>query len=1052
VLGYYINLIIEYLVSSFIWKINGSEYFLKSFQNKLILNFAYNRSFHRWFSFYNYKKEYFVNNFFYNYKKNINNEYILYNYNNNAFINFSYNVYTKESYKNIIEYINNNNILTLQNNNNLEKSSLLDINHNNNNININDSYNFFFFKEYDISNILELEKKKYIGLNIFNYKNFFYNKLNFLVQSNLEKKDTYPLEVNNFVLKALLKKDLLNYNKFINNNNDEENLKLYDNYILNYKKKLLFYNSIYDLLLLQSKWKILNLIKFNDLLYNNNNKIYFYNSLIKFITLNDFIKILNIEEISKFILKIDLFLVRWEENTISIKKKLMQEFFTPNNFSIKKVLKNIIVNAHNSFNKKLLINFKEYNYSKLKKFSNAKSEEYIDYIELYIKKAFNNNIFKKKFFKYNIFKKEENYCNNNRKFLHLDFFVLKKQLEEFVYKNYSLRLKISINDLENILYNNYIIIEDKIFEINIKKNIVQVISLEEYQKKLYKIKLYNAMFNNKDIFDNQKLFKSLQEKYYDSKNLINKFFNKNIYKNKLIKKMIYYNEHKLFLFNKKDKLVLHNNMERIINFFSKQDNFNKKSNVNIFYNFVFEYMKVKDEIKIKNNEENLVNENIKKINYIPKFIYDFFNEGDSSNSKFFIFLKLDSWNLKQLVQISINLKNSLIKWHDNNNNILEYIITDDIEAIPVFENQDSSEEITEFIEITNENKDNFYKKFVIDYDINENDLQSIKAYYKEFNALSKFEQDLVIKELKRFIELCYDTAFFMENFKEEENFEFWIYKTSLLLYKKEFYNFKNNKYFLNYNDDYFSKFNDLKINFKEMKDYIELIYNDYDIQEYKEFKEWFNLLNNYSNLLDEYNRLFSEEASKNITKESFEKKLWLQKNFLDDNNAEIATIMNMISLLKLDDWQQLSINILDNNILLLDLQKISRITQIYSIYLNELWQLHYKICKQIELQDKLLDQMDLDFENRLNTIDEFTKNIRKNCFNLNYLNKFYIKYYIDLPFIKSEKYFNILKVENSLKYNNWELYKLKRLNIEHWNKNFKDYNNINSFKLKNKYS
>ena len=56
VLGYYINLIIEYLVSSFIWKINGSEYFLKSFQNKLILNFAYNRSFHRWFSFYNYKK------------------------------------------------------------------------------------------------------------------------------------------------------------------------------------------------------------------------------------------------------------------------------------------------------------------------------------------------------------------------------------------------------------------------------------------------------------------------------------------------------------------------------------------------------------------------------------------------------------------------------------------------------------------------------------------------------------------------------------------------------------------------------------------------------------------------------------------------------------------------------------------------------------------------------------------------------------------------------------------------------------------------------------
>jgi len=139
----------------------------------------------------------------------------------------------------------------LQNNNNLEKISLLDINKNNNNINISESFNFTFFKEYDISNILKFEEKQYIGLNIFNYKNFLYNKFNFIIQSNLEKKDIYPLEVNNFVLKNLLKKDVLNYNQFFNN--DEEHIKLYENYILNYKKNLLFYNSIYDLLLLQNK-------------------------------------------------------------------------------------------------------------------------------------------------------------------------------------------------------------------------------------------------------------------------------------------------------------------------------------------------------------------------------------------------------------------------------------------------------------------------------------------------------------------------------------------------------------------------------------------------------------------------------------------------------------------------------------------------------------------------------------------------------------------------------------------------------------------------------
>ena len=158
----------------------------------------------------------------------------------------------------------------------------------------------------------------------------------------------------------------------------------------------------------------------------------------------------------------------------------------------------------------------------------------------------------------------------------------------------------------------------------------------------------------------------------------------------------------------------------------------------------------------------------------------------------------------------------------------------------------------------------------------------------------------------------------------------------------------------------------------------------------------------------------------------------------------------MFSELDENEWAQILYETLDNNKLVLDLQRVSRISQIYDIYLNELWVLHYKVLKKIELQEILLESLDLDYEERLNTIENFIINIKKNNFNFNYLNKFYIKYFNNLPFIKSDNYFNILKAENALKNKNWDLYKLNRLNIEHWNKNFKDYKNINSFKFKNK--
>ena len=75
VLGFYINLIVEYLAPSFFFKISGSEYFWKSFQSKSILNFYYNKSSYKWFTLYGWKKEYFTNNFFFTFKKNINNDF-----------------------------------------------------------------------------------------------------------------------------------------------------------------------------------------------------------------------------------------------------------------------------------------------------------------------------------------------------------------------------------------------------------------------------------------------------------------------------------------------------------------------------------------------------------------------------------------------------------------------------------------------------------------------------------------------------------------------------------------------------------------------------------------------------------------------------------------------------------------------------------------------------------------------------------------------------------------------------------------------------------------
>jgi hypothetical protein len=188
--------------------------------------------------------------FFFNFKKNFNDQYILYNYNSS--IKNNYPILKKEYDKTILNYVNynNTNILLLQEIIDKNTIDLLNINRSNNNIIIKDDYNSSFFNDYDIKKIIGYETTPYDIFNIFNFKNFLYNKYNFIIQNHLENKDIYPLEENNFVLKNLLKKDVLDYNYLLLEDKNT-NIKIYENYIQFAKKKIGLYNNLYDLLLLK---------------------------------------------------------------------------------------------------------------------------------------------------------------------------------------------------------------------------------------------------------------------------------------------------------------------------------------------------------------------------------------------------------------------------------------------------------------------------------------------------------------------------------------------------------------------------------------------------------------------------------------------------------------------------------------------------------------------------------------------------------------------------------------------------------------------------------
>jgi hypothetical protein len=192
--------------------------------------------------------------FLFNFKKNLNDQYILYNY--NSIMKNNIPVLKKDYDKDILNYINYNNIniMLLQESLKLDKIDVLEINLNKNNININEAYDSTFYKDYDINKILGYESKPYDIFNIFNFRNFLYNKYNFIIQTHLEKKDIYPIEENNYVLKNLLKRDKLNYSYLLLDsfNNEDNNINLlYDEYMILSKKNIKFYNNINDILLLK---------------------------------------------------------------------------------------------------------------------------------------------------------------------------------------------------------------------------------------------------------------------------------------------------------------------------------------------------------------------------------------------------------------------------------------------------------------------------------------------------------------------------------------------------------------------------------------------------------------------------------------------------------------------------------------------------------------------------------------------------------------------------------------------------------------------------------
>jgi hypothetical protein len=568
ILGYYINLIIEFLVYFQMLKINGSDYFWTVFQNKFMIQFNNIRSVSKWFSFYEYKKQYFIRSYFFNFKKIYNDNYILDSWNNNNYaFNNSYKMFNKSFNKSIfhISYINNDEILELKDYKKLEDFDFNKIKHFENNIIYNNSNNIWLYNEIDIKNIEDVDFKSLSKFyNKFTYKNFLYNRLNFIVKNNIQKKDIYPMEKRNIGFKTLLKKDTLNFRYLLSEDYFIEVLNKqqieYENYILNCKKKNLLYNNFYDILLLKSNFKVYHFIKFNELFFNKTIESLYLNKMkTQLLALLDFEMVFYNKICDKFNnIKYDLKLFLFEKTNLTLKKNFMKKIFSLNNYSFKNSLKNIFLKFHKSKN--------TYHYHGLiKKNKSYDFSGFIDYIEMYL-----NNASKQKFFKKMVLKDPKNTGIFFKKNVKLDilnplrenfedeifynerFFnikILKKEIEEYALKKYSLRLDFQEKDILAIFDNSYFIENNKIYQLNMKTYILTEISLTNYQSKLLNIKLYEEILFEKEELNKNIYFKELKNRSY----LYNKFmkeffFNKSWKKSFIVEKMKHKLSHNMNLF------------------------------------------------------------------------------------------------------------------------------------------------------------------------------------------------------------------------------------------------------------------------------------------------------------------------------------------------------------------------------------------------------------------------------------------------------------------------------------------------------------------------
>jgi hypothetical protein len=157
---------------------------------------------------------------------------------------------------------------------------------------------------------------------------------------------------------------------------------------------------------------------------------------------------------------------------------------------------------------------------------------------------------------------------------YIDLNILKKQLEDFAYQKYSKRFNFTLKDIYEILNISYMF-ETEIYEIDIIKNKVNVISFKEYQNRLLNINLYEEMLLSKEIANKQTNFINLQLIYDNLLCKVNHYFPIKNYKNPLLTKIINFYERKNFLSNQKDKFIYLNNKEKLIYFFNNQSSFSE---------------------------------------------------------------------------------------------------------------------------------------------------------------------------------------------------------------------------------------------------------------------------------------------------------------------------------------------------------------------------------------------------------------------------------------------------------------------------------------------